>query len=71
MLTVQNKPIANGIKALVCGSLKQIMEKVPGSGLRAGVEGVWTGIYPMEERVEIFTDIFNRPDYVILFCSGK
>ncbi len=63
---------------LVCGDPS--LEKFPGFWVQdcsaamqnlllavhgLGYGGVWTGIYPMEERVERFREIFNLPEHVV------
>ncbi|MFW6324813.1 MAG: nitroreductase family protein [Desulfovibrionales bacterium] len=66
---------------LVCGELSR--EKFPGYWVQdcaaatqnlllaihgKGLGGVWTGIYPIEERVEAFTSLLSLPGGVLPFA---
>ena len=65
---------------LICGDLKK--EKYPGfwpqdcsaamqnlllAAHASGLGAVWTGIYPMEDRVQKFSKIFGLPEQIIPF----
>lgn len=34
----------------------------------SGLGAVWAGVYPMEDRVKKFTEIFNLPDHIVPFA---
>jgi len=33
-----------------------------------GLGGVWTSVYPAEDRMEKVTDILNLPEHIVPFC---
>ncbi|WDP84761.1 MAG: nitroreductase family protein [Desulfobacter sp.] len=65
---------------LVCGDLSQekyegywpqdcsaAMQNLLLAAHASGLGAVWTGIYPLEDRVEKFSNIFSLPDHIIPF----